>query len=164
MPARRVRLPVGLHLPVAGRGIPTQLWRPGLNGSGMQLRDRPSIGAYRRRETVPITGATGQATFSAGGAATVTTGPQGLGTIWYPQACTVSTSVGATDPATVTIYLGPQAVLTLVVGQSYAGGGDTVGLSSPPLAPGQFLTAVWAGGTSGAKASLIVYGEQSVLT
>lgn len=162
--SRPVRLPWGMHLPAAGRGVPTDSWRPGSNGSGMALRGRPSIGGYQQQTRTPITGNSQQATFNAQGTATIRLGPNGLGTTWYPQAATVATSVGANDAATVTIYKGAQAVLTVVVGQSYSGGGDTVGLSSPPLQPGEQLIAIWTGGTSGKFASLVIYGDQTVLS
>lgn len=154
-------LPAGLH-PAPGRGVPTDLWRPGLAGSGMPLRPRPPVALYRRRIRTSLTNGTGQATVAAA-TATVRLGPQGLGTVWYPQAATIATSSGASDSSTCTIYLGAQAVLPQIVGQSYLGGGDSVGLTSPPLTPGLFLIAVWVSAHNGDQATLVIYGEQEVL-
>jgi hypothetical protein len=153
--------PVAYHKQAAGRGTPTQLWRPGLGGSGMALRARPPVTAYRGRARTPITGGTGQAKITAK-TATIRLGPQGLGTVWYPQSAALGTDQGAADFSTCTIYLGAQAILSLIVGQSYAGGGDAIGLSAPPLTPGQFLTAVWVSST-GTIANLVIYGDQDVL-
>lgn len=154
-------LPQGLTL-APGRGGPTQSWRPGLNGSGMPLRARPPVALYRHRIRTTLTNGTGQATV-AGATATVRLGPQGLGTIWYPQAATIATTSGAADASTCTIYLGAQAVLPQIVGQSYAGGGDSIGLTSPPLTPGLFLIAVWVSAHNGDQATLVIYGDQEVL-
>jgi hypothetical protein len=164
---RLARIRAGLVLPpglttAPGRGVPTDLWRPGLAGSGMPLRPRPPVALYRRRVRTTLTNGTGQATVT-GGTATVRLGPQGLGTVWYPQAATIATTSGAADASTCTIYLGAQAVLPQIVGQSYAGGGDSVGLSSPPLTPGLFLIAVWVSAHSGDQATLVIYGDQEVL-
>jgi hypothetical protein len=90
-------------------------------------------------------------------------GPQGIGTIWYPQSAAVATTTGAADASTVTFYIGPLALLTEVGSQSYAGGGDNVGLAVPAMHPGTFLVAKWAGGHSGDLATLTIYGLQDAL-
>ena len=51
----------------------------------------------------------------------------------------------------------------LGAGQSYLGGGDTFGLSGEMLQPGEFVTAVWAGGHPGDTATLRVTGDQVVM-
>lgn len=95
--------------------------------------------------------------------ASIQVGPQGLGTVWYPQSAAIATSVGANDNSTVQLYYGPLSLLSLVSGTSYAGGGDMVGLPVPPLSPGYFIVAVWSGGTPGSLATLAVYGTQTAL-
>lgn len=159
---RGLIIPAGMVL-APGRGQPTGLWRPGWNGSGMPLAPRPPVGLYRGRARTVLTNGTGQAKVS-GGTARVQLGPQGLGTVWYPQAAAIATTSGAADSSTCTIYLGTQAVLSQIAGQSYTGGGDSIGLASPPLGPGQFLIAVWTTAVNGDIASLVLYGEQEVLT
>jgi hypothetical protein len=129
----------------------------------MALRPRPPVGQYRQQVRTALTNGTGQATVAAG-TATIRLGPQGLGTIWYPQAAAIATTSGAVDASTCTIYLGAQAVLPQIVGQSYAGGGDSIGLTSPPLTPGQFLIAVWVSAHNTDQATLVIYGDQVVLT
>jgi hypothetical protein len=168
MPRRGSRTRRGLVIPpgmilAPGRGTPTQLWRPGLGGSGMALRPRPPVGLYRGRARTVLTGGTGQAKVSAA-TARVQLGPQGLGTVWYPQAAAIATTSGAADSSTCTIYVGTQAILSQIAGQSYLGGGDSIGLASPPLTPGQFLIAVWTTAVNNDTASLVIYGEQEVLT
>jgi hypothetical protein len=160
-----VRVPVWAHLPVARRGAPTTDWQPGWRGTGMRRPLRPAIGAYSQRLTgVPIAGATAQVTVQADGSATAQVAPQGLGTTWYPQQANISTSTGADDSSTCAIYLGASALNSLQVGQSYAGGGDTVGLSVPALTPGGLLIAVWTGGVPGDLATLSIIGTQDALS
>ena len=121
------------------------------------------IGAYTQTVRTDIPAGTGYATISAGGTATVQVGPQGIGTVWYPAVANIATSTGANDVSTCQLYYGPLSQLSAVSGTSYAGGGDSIGLSVPPLRPGYFIVAVWTGGTSGALASLQVLGSQDVL-
>ena len=118
---------------------------------------------YARRVRSPLTGGYGTGTVSAGGAATVTLGPQGTGTVWYPQQCAIATTTGANDASTCTLFVGPLALLTQIGSQSYAGGGDSIGLAVPALFPGYFLVAVWAGGHAGDLAALTVYGLMDTL-
>ena len=98
----------------------------------------------------------------SGGTATVPVGPQGYGTRWYPNQLGVATASGAADASTVTFYLnvvGPGGFL----GQSYAGGGDQVGLAVPEMQPGDLLYAVWSGGHNGDWCQLSVIGPMDVL-
>jgi len=99
-----------------------------------------------------------------GGSATVRIGPSGLGTRWYPQQCTLSTTTGPADTSTAIGYLGPVATPAQVVFTSYAGGGDTQGLAIPMMQPGDLLTVVWSGGHPGDYATLQIIGDQTVLT
>lgn len=121
------------------------------------------ITRYTARATTPIANGYGTATVSAGGAATITIGPAGLGTVWYPQSAAIATTTGAADTSTCALYVGPIGTQTLIGGQSYAGGGDSVGLAVPPLYPGYFITAIWSGGHSGDLATLTLYGQQDAL-
>jgi hypothetical protein len=126
---------------------------------------RVAITAYNRRvQGIPLTGGQAQGAISSKGVATVSIGPAGLGTVWYPAQATISTTTGATDTSTCQIYLGAQGVPNLLVGQSYAGGGDTVALAVPAMAVGQLLIAVWSGGNSGDKATINILGTMDALT
>jgi len=118
----------------------------------------------------PITGGYAAATVSAAGTATAYCGPMGVGTVWYPQAAAISTTSGANDTSTCSLYLSPfentskaLAPSTQIGGQSYAGGGDTIGLAVPPMRNGYYIIAVWAGGNPGDVAALQVYGTQQAL-
>ena len=120
------------------------------------------MGDYRRQVRTPIAGGYGSV-IVAGGTATVKVGPMGVGTVWYPQAAAIATTTGANDTSTCALYVGPLGLQTQLGGQSYAGGGDSIGLAVPPLWNGYFLWAVWSGATNGDLATLTVYGEQDSL-
>jgi hypothetical protein len=125
-------------------------------------------GSYTGSQQTVITGGYAAAVVPASGSVTVRVGPMGVGTIWYPQAAAISTTTGAADASTCALYLTPlengaQVPATQIGGQSYAGGGDTIGLAVPPMWAGYFIVAVWTGATSGDLASLAVYGTQQVL-
>jgi hypothetical protein len=99
---------------------------------------------------------------SGSGTATVSVGPQGYGTRWYPNQTSVATATGATDVSTVALYLnviGPGGFL----GQSYAGGGDQPGFALPEMQAGDLLYAVWSGGHAGDWCQLTVTGPMDVL-
>ena len=127
-------------------------------------------GMYQGQQQTLITGGYAAVTVTAAGTAIAKVGPQGVGTVWYPQAAAISTTTGANDASTCALYLSPlengAAVVpsTQIGGQSYAGGGDTIGLAVPPMWAGYFIVAVWTGAVSGDLASLAVYGTQQVLT
>jgi len=111
----------------------------------------------------PLQGGYGAATVAADGTAKITLGPQGAGTVWYPQSAAIATTTGANDASTCTFFVGPLALLTYTGSQSYAGGGDNVGLAVPALFPGTFLVAQWSGAKTGDLATLTLYGQQDVL-
>ena len=119
---------------------------------------------YSRSVRSPIAGGYGSGIVPANGIVTVKVGPMGLGTIWYPQAWAIATTTGAADTSTCALYVGPLGLQTQIGGQSYAGGGDSGGLAVPPLWPGYFIWAVWAGATKGDLATLTVYGEMDSLS
>lgn len=120
--------------------------------------------AYTHRTTTPIAAGNAAGTVPVSGIISLTVGPSGLGTVWYPQSAACATSTGAADTSTCAFYVGPLGLQTLIGGQSYAGGGDSVGLAVPPLFPGYFITATWTGAKSGDLATLTIYGQQEALT
>jgi len=125
--------------------------------------------AYTGHQTTLLIGGYAAKVVPIGGSVTVMVGPQGVGTVWYPQAIAVSTTTGAADNSTCAAYLSPLqngsvlAPITQIVGQSYAAGGDTIGIAVPPLWPGYFLIVVWTGAHVGDLAAMTVYGSQSAL-
>jgi hypothetical protein len=159
------RVPAWVHPQTAWGRSSSGAWRPGWLGTGQLRPVRPRVELYRQLVAgVPLTGGQAQSKVSAGGAATVSVGPQGLGTVWYPAQATISTTTGAADSSTCQIFLGAQGVNNLLVGQSYAGGGDTIALSVPALTPGGLLIAVWSGGHSGDLATVNILGTMDALT
>lgn len=134
-------------------------------------------GAYQRQTPMmPIVGGYAAVTLDISGSGRAFCGPQGVGTIWYPQSVAINTTSGAADNSTCTLYLSPmlshdlngllfvQDLQNQIGGQSYAGGGDTIGLSVPPMRNGYYIMAIWSGGTEGDIASFQVYGYQTALT
>jgi hypothetical protein len=139
-------------------------WRIGAGGAGMQrIVSVPQQRFTQQIQGMPLTGGQVQTTVSAAGTATISIGPSGLGVVWYPAACNISTSTGAADNSTCSVYLGAIAAQNLQGGQSYAGGGDTVALSVPSMSPGQLLIAVWSGAVPGAIAAMNIIGTMDCL-
>ncbi len=104
-----------------------------------------------------------QGTIGAGGAATVTLGPQGYGTRWYPNQIAVATATGAADGSTAAFFLnvvGPGGFL----GQSYSAGGDQPGFALPEMQPGDLLYTVWAGANPGDWCQVTLTGPMDFLT
>lgn len=153
-----------LYLPPVPRVRGAGSWMPQIGFRKMAIPKRPPVTAYTQTASAPI-GANGQAqTIVSGGTATVRVGPSGLGTRWYPNQCTLATTSGAADNSTAIGYLGPVATQSQVVFTSYAGGGDIQGLAIPAMQPGDLLTVVWSGAKNGDLATLVVIGQQQVLT
>jgi hypothetical protein len=135
----------------------------------------PNTGKYSTPGTLPIQSSTGRSvestgingqvsgTFPSSGDLTLSVGPAGIGTSWALDQAGYGTSVGQSDPSTCAVYVGPQAIQSFIVAQSYAGGGGSVGLAGITIQPGSFIFVVWTGGTPGATASVVVTGNQSVL-
>lgn len=94
---------------------------------------------------------------------TLTAGPQGLGTVWYPAQVTLSTTTGPLDTSTATVYLGSQGVPGTLVGTVYSGNG-TVALAIPSMSPGQVLIVTWANGHPGDTAAFNIIGSMDALT
>jgi hypothetical protein len=164
--SRRLSAFPWIHPQTARGGQSFLGFRPGYAGSGMQRVRRPEVGAYSQRVTgIPLTG--GQPSpgkISAQGTATVSVGPQALGTVWYPASLTLSTTSGTADSSTALVFLGAVGVPNLQVGQSYAAGADTVALAVPPLSPGQLLIVQWSGGNPGDACTVNVVGTMDALT
>ena len=127
----------------------------------------PAVFLGRNRQVeVPI-GPYGfaQGTVSGAGTVTLNVGPQGAGTSWDLAQVSVATTTGAADASTVAFYAqatGPVAAAQQV-GQSYAGGGDQIGLAGIKLVPGERLYAVWSNGHNGDVATMILTGVMTVL-
>jgi hypothetical protein len=135
-------------------------------GRGLVMRPIPRVRVTRFTrpvQGVPLTGGQAIGTVGAGGSVTVSVGPQGLGNVWYPVQCTISTTTGALDTSTCAVYLGSQVQQNLQGGQSYAGGGDVVALSVQSMTPGDLLIAVWTGGNPGDLAAINVTGTMDAL-
>jgi hypothetical protein len=94
---------------------------------------------------------------------TLTAGPQGLGTIWYPAQVTLSTTTGPLDTSTAMVYLGSQGVPITLVATVFTGNG-TVALAIPSMSPGQVLIVTWVNGHAGDTAAFNVIGSMDALT
>lgn len=114
-----------------------------------------------QRMTIRPGEGTETATVNAQGAAIVSVGPDGLNT-WYVSYAAISTTTGADDVSTAACIVGPIAAGIVPGGQSYAGGGDSIGLGNQQLKPGDYVTVVWTGGNPGDTATLTVNGVQDI--
>lgn len=140
-------------------------WRASAGFSKLRAPATVPPEMYTRPVSVPIGTAGQQSTpVLANGAASLQAGPAGVGSSWALDQAGIATSVGAADTATCAVYAGPQASAPYLVAQSYAGGGDAIGLAGYTLLPGEFVWAIWSGGTPGSLAQLKVAGTQTVLT
>lgn len=101
----------------------------------------------------------GQVTLNASGTGTVKLGPTQYGQRWKVTNVAVATSTAVNVPE-CRIYLGPPAA-TSMLGGSFSGNQDTAS-TQVELLPGQYLTAVWTGGDSGAVATLSLYGTRVI--
>jgi hypothetical protein len=110
---------------------------------------------------------TGEGTASgvvpASGGITLSVGPSGLN-VWYASYVAIATTVGADDPSTAALVIGPISAGLAPGGQSYAGGGDSIGLGGQRLAPGDYVTIAWSLATPGSTAFMTVFGAQDVPT
>ena len=157
MPRRRRWLVPPLAGPVPHAGG----W--GLPGAGIYRTPVVPPEAFTRLQRLPIRGGegTGNAVVSAAGGAVVSVGPVGLN-VWYVTYGAIATTTGAADTSTASIVVGPIAAGLVPGGQSYAGGGDSVGLGNQKLSPGDYVTVTWTGAHPGDTATLTVYGEQDI--
>jgi hypothetical protein len=150
--------------PQARRGPSGLAYRPGWRGSGMQPITPTPITRYTGRiSSIPLTGGQALAIVPASGAITLSVGPQGLGTVWYPVQVTLSTTTGALDTSTAQVYLGSGNVPNTLVGQVFSGNG-TVALAIPDMTPGQSLVVQWAGAHPGDTAAFNIIGTMDALS
>lgn len=164
-----VRWPAGLHR-LAGSGTGNTLrWGPGYSGTGAQPMTPAPLAAYRGKiRGVPLTGGDVQGTIGSGQALTLSSGPQGLGTVWYPVQVTVSLADTAGNPqvlstAVCQVWQGAQSVPVSLVGTIYSGSG-TLALAIPPMTPGWQLIFRWSGAASGLIAAGHVIGTMDAIT
>jgi hypothetical protein len=152
---------------VGGRGQGVNMltgWRVGVGGTGQRRINAVPMQSFTRQvQGVPLTGGQVTGAVPAGGVVTLQVGPAGVGTVWYPTSVNISTSLGAADNSTCAVYIGFVAAQNLQGGQSYAGGGDTVSLSTPDLSAGQLIIAVWTGARVGSIAAVNVLGTMDAL-
>jgi hypothetical protein len=119
--------------------------------------------------TNPATGTAGSiygGTMAAalkGSSLTLSVGPQGLGTTWYPAQVTLSTTTGVLDTSTALVFLGIGGVPTMQVASVFSGNG-VAALAIPPMQPGEFVIVTWTGGHPGDTASMNVLGTMDALT
>jgi hypothetical protein len=149
----RVRIPRGLH-PYAG-GLPNY-------GQLRRWAAPLPIGAYVSQVTrVPLNDGQAQSIVPGSGSLTLTVGPSGLGTVWYPAAVTVFTTTGILDTSSCSIYAGPAGlqVPTTLLG-TVSGGGSVLAMGLPPLPVGWYLTAVWSGAVPGDLAAINITGSK----
>jgi hypothetical protein len=120
---------------------------------------------YRQQSDIlPLAGTQAQAVCGASGTVTLSVGPSGAGTVWYPASCVVSTSLGAlADVSTCNVYIGPAAIPVTLQGSLYSGNG-VVALALPSMSPGLTIIAQWTGETSGVTCAMNVTGTYLALT
>jgi hypothetical protein len=158
-----VRLPRGWH-PQAVRNGNSLANRPGYRGSGMQPIVPVTVTNYTKTISgVPLTGGQAQGLIPSSRDLTLTVGPQGLGTTWYPAQVTLSTTTGVLDTSTALVYLGSQGVPSLLVGTVFSGNG-TVALAIPSMTPGQVLIVSWTGAHTGDQAAANMIGTMDALS
>lgn len=125
----------------------------------------PAAEAFTMIQRTGMDGVQATGLVAANRSGSVSLGPTGWGTRWYLTQANVATTTGAADlSSTVALYLGAATVSNLLGGGSYSGGLDTIGLNVRPLTPGDFITAVWSNANPGDIITLVVYGDQDVLT
>jgi hypothetical protein len=160
-----VRFPAGWGQAFHPQRLPSNqlAWRPGWRGTGQQPITPIPITRYRGKITgVPLTGGQAQGVI-AGTVLSLSIGPQGLGTVWYPVQVTLSTATGPLDTSTALVYLGPLTTPATLVGTVYSGNG-TVALAIPSMSPGQYLVIAWTGAHNGDIAAANVIGTMDALT
>ena len=135
----------------------------GLPGPGVGRTPSPAPESFGGRIQLALRG--GEGTVSkvvpASGVVSVSIGPDGLNT-WYPAYAAISTTTGAADASTAQFTVGPYGAGIVPGGQSYAGGGDNIGLAGTRMSGGDYLTVVWTGATPGDVAKLTLVGMQEI--
>lgn len=124
---------------------------------------QPTISIYAGG-TTPGTGSIYTAILtSASASLTLQTGPQGLGTVWYPAQVTTATTSGVNDTSTCLVYMGAAGTPTTLMGTLYPGGAGVLAVAFPPLTVGLFVIAVFTGGRNADIASVNVTGTMDYL-
>lgn len=155
MPRLRLPIPVRAY-PGAGVGRGTM--------SPTRAATAP-VELYRSSVQVPLTGAQAVGVIPDSGSLELSVGPTGLGTVWYPAAAAISSSVSPYDPtSSVSVYVGPATVPSTLQGQILLGGIGVVALAIPQLTPGSFITVEWTDATVGSIVSVNVTGTAQMLT
>ncbi|MBO2460965.1 hypothetical protein [Actinomadura violacea] len=108
--------------------------------------------------------AVGSGTLDGSGSGTVRVGPLGHGVTWLPKVASIRM---AGDPpptaATCYVYAGVMATDAYFCDATYDVNNDSTDrVSGSELRLGQYVFAVWSGGTPGADVTLIVTGDQEV--
>lgn len=155
--------------------VPTS-WLPSLaapsNRQGGTVAARPinatPVTAYTSTVTVDLgnDGVAPTVLFNSSGDAWAFCGPSGWGESWALDQAFISTSIGALDPSTCTVYAGPymqpfSPVQQYAVAPALLGGANQLGMGGVAIATGWFITAYWTGGTSGASAQLRLSGTKT---
>lgn len=145
--------------------IPAGSWKAAGNRFFKRVMNEPiPMERYTTKITgVPLTGGQASAAIPASGALTLSVGPQGLGTLWYPAQVTLSTTAGPLDTSTANVYLGVGGVPTTNVGTLFPGNG-VLALAVPAMQPGDNLIVSWTGGVVGEVAALNIIGTQDALS
>lgn len=135
----------------------------GLPGPGISRPVTAGPDAYTGVRRVQIRTGEGTRTgvVPASGSITLSAGPDGLNT-WYATYCAISSTSGAADASTAGVLVGPIGAGLSPGGQSYAGGGDSIGLGNQVLRPGDYVTIVWSGAKPGDQVMMTVYGSQDI--
>jgi hypothetical protein len=135
----------------------------GLPGPGIGRPQTAPPESFGGRIQVALRGGEGTRSgiVPASGIVSLSIGPDGTN-IWYPAYAALSTTTGALDSSTAQFKVGPYSQGIVPGGQSYSGGGDTIGLAGTRMAAGDYLTVVWTGATPGDAAMLTLVGTQDI--
>ena len=150
-------------MPFWPRGLHIQTGTQPRRGAVQHPIRRTPLYAYGQRITgVPLSDGQGQAVVSAAGTATVSLGPQGVGTVWYPASVTVATTTGVLDTSSCDVYAGPGSVLiaTSLIGTIFPAGRGVLALAVPAMPVGYFITCVLTGGKTGDVFSVNITGAK----
>lgn len=103
-------------------------------------------------------------TLDGSGNGTVKVGPRAHGVTWQPSTASIKmTGDVPTGVATVLLYAGSSATDDNFVDSTYDVSNDSTDrVNGQQLVLGQYVWAVWSGGTPGATATLTVNGTQEV--
>jgi hypothetical protein len=159
-----VRWPAGLHPQGARRGTNMLRWAPGWRGTGARPMTAVPISRYTGVASgVPLTGGQASAVVPGSGTLTLSIGPQGLGTVWYPTQMTISTTTGLLDSSTASVYAGSGQVPNQLIAQVFSGNG-LVAQVPTLIMPGQTMIVTWTGAHAGDTAAINIVGTMDALS